>query len=360
MCSKAFSASGPIVCVGSVDHQHRFLTCFRRHDGASTIGNLVNQKEHNKRSFIKSMRRRRRRYTCRVVIATLLSCLSLLGPTSSSSEAGTVHEEEIFGILGRLATSQQEQRDYLIAQDRPFVSLCFAQSLDGKLALYTTERRGNDDDDDSSLLQVDKPRRTTTTSNLAISGPASLLMTHALRSAHDAILIGGKTLATDNPRLSNRLWQTQEHQPRPVVLDSHLRHLHTLAGPRKARNVIVCCADSLDLPEGTLDDDNDDVTFLPCRTTKDGRLDLLDVLQKLRRNYGITSVMVEGGPTVIDTFVKAKLFDCFCVTVAPKIFGNGVSLTEPCDLSSSGAMFFHRFDNDICMVYFPSKAESRC
>lgn len=295
-------------------------------------------------------------------------------PTIANGARSTAHHDDdaILDMLGRLATHHRQQR--VGRENRPFVSLCFAQSLDGKLALYTTESceedndfNENDDDKDDASLQADnknqgRRKAARTTSNLAISGPASLLMTHALRSSHDAILIGGRTFAIDNPSLTNRLWQQQQaqqhrQQPKPIVLDSHLRHLRKIAGPCKAQNIIVCCSDSLDIHEETLGGiDKDNVTLLPCRVTKSGHLDLLDVLQKLRQKYGILSVMVEGGPTVIDMFVKAKLFDCLCVTVAPTIFGNGLSITEPYDLSL-GDVSFYRFDNDICLLYFPNKVE---
>ena len=57
----------------------------------------------------------------------------------------------------------------------PFITLTFAQSLDGKIALYLDDLRSQ------------------TSSNFPISGSASLLLTHALRSVHDVILIGGRT-----------------------------------------------------------------------------------------------------------------------------------------------------------------------
>ena len=90
-------------------------------------------------------------------------------------------------------------------------------------------------------------------SNLPISCPESLLHTHGLRSIHDAIMIGGNTMVTDNPSLTNRHWKNnnnnnddtiggdkdQQRQPRPVVLDSSLKYLKQISESFKARNVIV-------------------------------------------------------------------------------------------------------------------------
>ena len=78
----------------------------------------------------------------------------------------------------------------------PFVTLSYAQSLDGSIAA----RRGE---------------------ALGLSGPESLRLTHRLRSMHDAILVGIGTVLSDNPRLTVRLVNGQN--PRPIVVDSRLR-----------------------------------------------------------------------------------------------------------------------------------------
>ena len=182
-------------------------------------------------------------------------------------------------------------------EHRPFVTLSFAQSLDGKIALkYGTE----------------------TSSNLPLSGDESLLLTHGLRSIHDAILVGGKTLSIDNPRLSNRLWGND--QPRPVVLDASLHHVRKLGRSLKARNPIVCCS-----YEAALLYENEQdlsIEIMPCQCDIDGRLILRDVLERLTERFGITSAMIEGGASVHSSFLSERLVDCLCVTIAPKLLGN--------------------------------------
>ena len=281
-----------------------------------------------------------------MVFATAVFLPGVIATTQYSADKAT--KEAILDILETIDNKANHVGAH--DEDRPFVSLCFAQSLDGKLAMYTDNASA---DSSSSSGGAETTVTKKTTSNLAISGPSSLLMTHALRSAHDAILVGGRTLAIDNPRLSNRLWLSSHsaNQPRPVVLDPYLVHLQALSNRRRARHVIVCYADSVDHKTLTADYVND-VTFLPCRTTKDGHLDLTDVLVKLKRRHRIQRLMVEGGPSVLGMFVKANFFDCLCVTVAPKIFGDGLSILEPCDLST-GDVRLHRFDNDICLLAFP-------
>ena len=57
---------------------------------------------------------------------------------------------------------------------RPYVTLAYAQSLDGSIA-------------------GDRGRP------LGLSGPSSLRLTHELRAAHDAILVGIGTVLADDP-----------------------------------------------------------------------------------------------------------------------------------------------------------------
>src|SRR5687768_4642967 len=78
---------------------------------------------------------------------------------------------------------------------RPVVTLSYAQTLDGSLAL---------------------PGR-----QLIISSPESMKMTHELRAAHDGLLVGIGTVLIDDPRLTVRL--ADGRNPQPVVLDSRLR-----------------------------------------------------------------------------------------------------------------------------------------
>eukprot|EP00536_Pseudo-nitzschia_multiseries_P015648 jgi/Psemu1/218725/e_gw1.925.16.1 len=210
---------------------------------------------------------------------------------------------------------------------RPFVTLAYAQSIDGKIALKLP------------LPDEHEYEHQATSENLAISGPESFRLTHALRSIHDAILVGGNTLAIDNPRLNNRLWETttttttttttdqhtNQHKyrsPRPVVLDTHLTHTLRLGSSMRATNPIVCCSrEAYDraVAEGYGCDRTD-------RHRNRNRilvLDLSDVLSGLYQTFGIRSVMVEGGA---DKYKAAHqpdhhLVDCLCVTISPQLFG---------------------------------------
>jgi GTP cyclohydrolase II len=175
---------------------------------------------------------------------------------------------------------------------RPFVTLSYAQSLDGSIAA----RRGEP---------------------LMLSGTESMMMTHRLRAEHDAILVGIGTVIGDDPRLTVRL--VAGDSPQPVVLDSRLRFPLTaslLSGPQKPW--IATVEDAPSANEKALQHVGARVVRLPA--TKEGKVDLRALLAYLRRQ-GIASLMVEGGAGVITSFLSEGLADRLVLTVAPNLVG---------------------------------------
>lgn len=172
------------------------------------------------------------------------------------------------------------------AVDRPFVTLCFAQSLDGSL----TTRAGD---------------------TLRLSSDAATRLTHQLRSLHDGILVGIGTVLADDPRLTVREWQGQN--PQPIVLDSQLRLPVTARlcdGSGKRCWVLTARNDG----------QRDDCELLPVTANADGQVDLAAALRLLHQR-GIRSLMVEGGGAVITRFLQAKLVDAIVLTIAPQLIG---------------------------------------
>jgi 3,4-dihydroxy 2-butanone 4-phosphate synthase/GTP cyclohydrolase II len=189
-----------------------------------------------------------------------------------------------------------EAGQHLLRTGRPRVNLCYAQSLDGSLAAA----RG-------------RP--------LDLSGSESRILTHRLRAAHDAILVGVGTVISDNPRLNVRL--VNGPNPRPVILDSRLRiplESAALAG----RPRIACLAGVDPLKRAALESGGAEILFLPPAPT--GGVSLPDLLDELGRR-GVHSLMVEGGAGVITSFLAAGLADEACITIAP-LFVGGLSVVQ--------------------------------
>jgi 3,4-dihydroxy 2-butanone 4-phosphate synthase/GTP cyclohydrolase II len=187
---------------------------------------------------------------------------------------------------------------------RPFVTLSYAQSLDGCLS-----------------SDCGKP--------LALSGPDALTLTHHLRSAHDAIVVGVGTVISDDPQLTVR--RVPGRNPQPVILDSHLRIpmdcrlLRQGAEPtnnptsKPANNLWIGAVEGAD-PNRKRALEAAGAAVLCTPASLDGRVDLACLLLELARR-GIRSVMVEGGVQTIRSVIDARLVDYLVTTVSPRFVG---------------------------------------
>lgn len=139
---------------------------------------------------------------------------------------------------------------------RPWILLKYARTADGRMA-----------NADGSPLQI--------------SSPLTKVLMHKERSMCDAIMVGTGSLLSDNPMLDTRLWPGKS--PRPVIFDSPRLKDPDIRSRLKvfSRNPII-----LD-PKENLDDN----------------------MHKLFSDHKITSLMVEGGETLIHSFINSGLYD---------------------------------------------------
>jgi len=172
------------------------------------------------------------------------------------------------GILEPDATRLNEKFLYAVTAQKPFVCLKAAITLDGKLATVTR---------DSRWITSEEARQ------------KSL----ELREEYDAILVGGGTVAEDDPQLTRRLGWNKAITPwARVVIDRDQRV------PPTAR-VLTDGGPTL-------------------HVTRD-----VDLEQLLRDLYarGIQSVIVEGGSFVHSEFIRRRLWQKMVAFVAPMIVG---------------------------------------
>jgi diaminohydroxyphosphoribosylaminopyrimidine deaminase/5-amino-6-(5-phosphoribosylamino)uracil reductase len=143
---------------------------------------------------------------------------------------------------------------------------------------------------------------------VAISGVAARERVFQMRAHSDAIMVGIGTVLADNPALTCRLPGMFELSPVRVVLDSQLKlplASHVIATVRETPTWVFGSAGASTVAEEILTERGAKVFRVGG---KDGRLDLAEVLKTLA-GEGITRVMVEGGPTVAASLVKADLVD---------------------------------------------------
>lgn len=183
--------------------------------------------------------------------------------------------------------------------DRPYVVLKFAQTLDGRIATGTGDARW-------------------------ISGEGERRISHALRAACDAVLVGVGTVLQDDPWLTVRM--VAGASPMRVVLDSSLRTpMDAKVLDAQATTMVLTTADSDPERRRLLQEHRVRVRIVPAGP---GGVDLHAALAAVRET-GITSLLVEGGSRVITSMLAAGVVDRLVVGVAPTIIGEGTDAVGP-------------------------------
>lgn len=112
-------------------------------------------------------------------------------------------------------------------------------------------------------------RRDADASPFVFSTPLNRAIVHRLRATHDAIMVGSRTAELDRPSLTVRDW----------------------AGCN------------------------------PRRLVADAREEIPDMLRRLR-SEGVTSLLIEGGPTLLRSFIDSGMWDEARIEVSPQQLGS--------------------------------------
>ncbi|MFM7022500.1 MAG: bifunctional diaminohydroxyphosphoribosylaminopyrimidine deaminase/5-amino-6-(5-phosphoribosylamino)uracil reductase RibD [Flavobacteriales bacterium] len=172
---------------------------------------------------------------------------------------------------------------------RPYIILKWAQTKDGFISRLPENIKSREDN--------------------WITGEESKILSHQLRAAESAILVGTNTARTDNPELNTRL--VKGKNPLRMVIDKNL----TLP-------------ENLNLFDGT-------TPTLVINTIKNKVLPNLEYIQTSWKNVPkeimgilykkeITSLIIEGGSHTINTFIQENLWDEAMIFTGNKSFVNGI------------------------------------
>ena len=180
----------------------------------------------------------------------------------------------------------------------PFVTIKFAQTLDGRIATSTGHSRW-------------------------ISGEQSRRFAHQLRSLHDAVLVGAGTVVKDDPELTVR--HVKGRNPLRIVVDPALKiplEAKILRDQDRAATIIVTRTDAS--PEKCRQIESMGIGLLPFGDKSADLFDLKRIFGHLGKQK-ISSILVEGGSGIITSVLQQSLADRVVAIIAPKIVGNGLS-----------------------------------
>lgn len=226
------------------------------------------------------------------------------------------------GIKTKLGEHEQKARELneayikFITTGLPFVTAKFAMSLDGKIATGTGDSKW-------------------------ISGEESREYVHQLRGAADAIMVGVNTVLADDPMLTVR-WEGVERtgtgeeggerkgmgeeggerkQPIRVIVDSKARTPPTAQVFKQPGKIIVATTPAAPSAQTKkLKEAGAEVLELPSFSHDEGLVDLGELLAELGRRE-ITSVLVEGGGTLLGSLFEGGMVDKVVAFIAPVIIG---------------------------------------
>ena len=190
-----------------------------------------------------------------------------------------VLEDECKNLIRRFVTFNTRKR--------PYITLKWAESADGFIDII----RENG-------------------SPVVLSTPITSMYVHKQRAEHKAILVGRKTALLDNPSLTTRNWYGAN--PLRLVID------RTLSLPSNLKLLDHTTPTLVFTEKEKAVEEN--LEYITLDFSKDILPQILTVLYERK----IQSLLVEGGTTLLQSFIDTELWDETFVEHSAKVLGEGV------------------------------------
>lgn len=239
-------------------------------------------------------------------------------------------------VVGERAEEAREVNEaYLkfITTGLPFVVAKYAMSLDGKIATWAG---------DSQWISNEESRKRVMDIRLLV----------------DAIMVGVNTIIRDDPRLTVRQGEVAIRCPLRVIVDSQGRTPVSARALQEPGHTILAVAHPLASPKArSLTEAGAEILEMPPRQ---GWVDLPQLLKALGERE-VTSLLVEGGGTLLGSLFDIGLVDKVYAFISPIIIGGSQAKTpvegEGVSLLSQ-AQHLHRLrverlGDDVLIVGYP-------
>ena len=212
----------------------------------------------------------------------------------------------LVGLMGEWAKDLNVGFVSRMINNRPWVRMKIAASLDGKTAL------------NNGVSQW-------------ITGEAARHDGHRFRARSCAVLTGIGTVLEDDPQLSVRFIETSR-QPLRIIIDSQLKIPTTAKVLRGEGELIFTTTDNKERISA-LKEAGARPIILP---SEKGKIDLAGLMQILA-DFEINELLVEAGNRLSSAFIREGLVDELIIYLAPHLIGNRamgmLQLPELTDLS---------------------------
>ncbi len=202
-------------------------------------------------------------------------------------------------------------------EKRPYIILKWAQTADGFIA---------DSNHNSKWISSEESRK----------------LVHDWRCEEQSILIGTNTAKLDNPFLTarpeNKVLE-EYRQPLRIAIDRNLTLTDGFNLLNKDANTLII--------NNLKSEVKDNIELVKVDFSKLLIPQIIEVIY----NKSITSVIVEGGSIVLNSFMNNNTYDEMRVFVSEKIYGAGISAPQITEQGNEKI----KIDNDLLKIYYNHK-----